>query len=54
VRNSSSSVYRGWASCVGDSTWPLFGWLMFKRTDKVDWTKMQYWSLLWWYRELRP
>jgi hypothetical protein len=25
----------------GDSDWPLFGSIMFKRTDTVDWRKMQ-------------
>ena len=32
----------GRADCVaGDSAWPLFGSLMFKRTDKLAWSKMQ-------------
>ena len=32
--------------------WPLFGWIMFKRTGKVDWRKMQRFAMT--VIEIRP
>jgi hypothetical protein len=36
------AVYRGRGLCVADSAWPLVGWIMFKRTDRVNCRKMRY------------